>query len=141
MLLVEQDAEVEAHIAQSRGIPSHGASEGDDVPWSRRVATRAVRWHVLEDGSIVEERARSVCNDVMTDPAQDAVALTLKHIVEEEVAEALPPRRRQPLACVVLRSTLGSLSLLNVRAVNKTGGDAAAVLLIVPEIIRCDGYC
>jgi hypothetical protein len=55
--------------------------------------------------------------------------------------EALPPRRGERerlLACVVVAglAQLGSLALQNVSAFNKTGGDAPAVLLVVPEIIN-----
>jgi hypothetical protein len=92
VLLVEQDTDVEVHIADCCGNPSHGASEGDDVAWSRRVAACAVRWHVLEDSSIDE--GRSFCSmDVMGDITQDAFAHTRNHTMSAEV-EALPPRRR-----------------------------------------------
>ena len=109
VLLVEQDPEVEAHVAQRCGIPSHGASEGDDVAWSRRVAGRAGRWHVLEDSSVDEGRA-SGCKDVVADLAQEALAHTLKHTVAAEV-EALPPRRREVLGIGVVLPAIGPLAL------------------------------
>ena len=88
VLLVEQDPEVEEHVAQRCG-----ASEGDDVAWSRRVAGRAGRWHVLEDSSVDEGRA-SGCKDA----------------VGAEV-EALPPRRREVLGIGVVLPAIGSLAL------------------------------
>ena len=130
-------------IAHNCGIPLHGAPEGDDVARIRLVARRTARWHVLEDGSVDEALSSQVnVDDVPADLAEDAFALTLQHAKLAEV-EALPPRRRERHACVVVvgLAQLGSLALQNVSASNKTGGDAAAVLLIVPEIIRCDGYC
>ena len=104
VLLVEQDPEVEEHVAQRCG-----ASEGDDVAWSRRVAGRAGRWHVLEDSSVDEGRA-SGCKDVVADLAQEALAHTLKHTVAAEV-EALPPRRREVLGIGVVLPAIGSLAL------------------------------
>jgi len=111
VLLVEQDPEVEAHVAQRCGIPSHGASEGDDVAWSRRrVAARAGRRHVLEDSSVDEGRA-SGCKDVVADLAEEALAHARKHTVPAEV-EALPPRRRELLLGIgVLLPAVGSLAL------------------------------
>jgi len=119
VLLVEQEAEVEAHVTKKCGVPWHGASEGNYVAWSRRVAGRAVRGHILEDDSTDEPHIRS------QDLAEDASASTFEHLDPAEV-EALPPRR-----CVMRHLRL--VALQNVSPFNKAGSDAPAMIQVVPE--------
>ena len=119
LLLVEKDTEVVMHVIEDRVISWHGASKGNDVVWSRRVAVLRV---VFEDSSIDERPGALVPRDPSTVLAAVAVAPRLELAMEAKV-EVLPPRWREFLM----------LALQNVSAFNETGGDAPAVLLLVPE--------
>lgn len=136
-LLVEKDPEVESHVADGRGVSWHGASEGNHEAWSRRVvaAVLDVVWgHVFEDSSVHERPDGALVRQLQSaaDLAADAVAPRLKHVMEAEV-EVLPPRCREFALALLLPPDL-MLALQNVSAFNKTGGDAPAVLLVVPAI-------
>jgi hypothetical protein len=102
---------------------------------------RAVWEHVFEDSSIDERPGALVPKYPSAVLAADAVAPRLKHAMEAEV-EVLPPRWREfalrpPDFMLALRPPDFIIALQNVSAFNKTGGDAPAVLLVVPAIIKC----
>jgi hypothetical protein len=90
--------------------------------------------HVFEDSSVHERPDGALVRQLQSaaDLAADAVAPRLKHVMEAEV-EVLPPRCREFALALLLPPDL-MLALQNVSAFNKTGGDAPAVLLIVPAI-------
>ena len=69
-----------------------------------------------------------------SDLAHGAFARVLK-LVFRELAEVerLPPRRCECMGCVL--PVLGSIALQNMGAFKKTGGNAPAMLIVVPEII------
>ena len=89
------------------------------------------RRRVLEDGS-VDEPPAPVLEDASSGVADGALARELELVVAPAPeVEALPPRRRQRPARVLLPR--GPVVLHHVGAFDKARGDAPAVLLLVPE--------
>ena len=92
------------------------------------------RRRVLEDGSVDEPPAPG-SGDVPPGLADDALARELELVVAPAPeVEALPPRRRQRPARVLLPR--GPVVLHHVGAFDKARGDAPAALLRVPGIVK-----
>jgi hypothetical protein len=94
------------------------------------VAAHAVRRRVFEDSTVDEQLASQNTSDLPHGAFARALKLVFRELAE---VERLPPRRCECMGCVL--PVLGSIALQNIGAFNKTGGNAPAMLIVIPAII------